>query len=91
MVPVVRRRHAHGSLATADVEFGDRGMSFKTITRSDGTPAEADDMSPRLRAFALLLEHANLRDAAGLTPTACPCPECERNRATLRALRARPA
>jgi hypothetical protein len=54
--------------------------NFTTITQANGDPANADDMSPHLRAFAVLLEHANLRTEAGLTPTACPCPECERHR-----------
>ena len=57
-------------------------MNFITIRQANGDPTISDDMSPRLRAFACLLEHANRREAAGLTPSACPCAECEWHRAT---------
>ena len=60
-------------------------MTFKTIIKANGAEAIADDMSPRLRAFALLLEHAHQREAAHL-PVPCTCGECLGHRATLRAL-----
>jgi hypothetical protein len=51
----------------------------KYVTRGDGAEAVLDDMSPRLRAFALLLEHANQRRDDGLA-LPCPCAECDRQR-----------
>ena len=48
-------------------------MNFITIRQANGDPAISDDMSPRLRALACLLEHANRRQA---------CAECEWHRAT---------
>jgi hypothetical protein len=61
-------------------------MSYRTIRHENGDEAIADDMSPRMRAFCGLLEHANLRERAGLTPPACFCVECERHRATFERL-----
>ena len=60
-------------------------MSFRAITRAGGLPAVADDMSPRLRALAMLLDHANQRETAGIIPPACPCDECWRHRDVMQA------
>jgi hypothetical protein len=54
----------------------------KYVRRGDGREAIPDDMSPRLRAFAFLLEHANERRDDQL-PLPCPCDECEVNRDAL--------
>jgi hypothetical protein len=50
---------------------------------ADGSEAIADDMPPYVRAFALLLEHANARRDQGLA-LPCPCRECERHRGAVR-------
>lgn len=56
---------------------------MKYIRRADGSEAIPDDMSPLMRAVALLLEHANRRRDDGL-PLPCPCTECKRHRGSLR-------
>jgi hypothetical protein len=56
----------------------------KYVHRLDGTEAIPDDMPPRVRAFALLIEHANQRRDDGL-PLPCPCAECDRHRVAVHA------
>jgi len=62
--------------------------NFATVFASNGELANADDMPPRVRALASLIEHANLRQAARL-PVPCDCGECEGHRQTMRATSAR--
>jgi hypothetical protein len=62
-----------------------RRGNFEHVFDAAGGPACADDMSPLVRAFALLLEHANRQKGAQLPP--CGCGECERVRGRLRVAR----
>jgi hypothetical protein len=57
---------------------------MKYIRRAaDGGEAIPDDMPPHVRAFALLIEHANQRRDDEL-PMPCPCEECQRHRGAVR-------
>jgi hypothetical protein len=59
-------------------------MSLRHVFAADGEPAVLDDMPPNVRAFAVLLEHANRQRDAGL-PLPCLCAECDAIRRCVRA------
>lgn len=59
-------------------------MNLRTVFDANGNPATLDDMSPQGRALAVLLEHANLRNAAGRS-LPCRCRECVAIRQCFRA------
>jgi hypothetical protein len=58
---------------------------MRFVQRADGGAAIADDMPPATRAVLFLLEHANGRRDGGL-PLPCPCGECTKHRASVRAV-----